>query len=373
MKSFICLITNVLLINVFVNAAFQTSVFLETNADFRGENVCVSPLSMFQVLGLTTNGAKGETQDEMVSALEATSLENLNTINLNILRIIKGFETVEMANAVMTKFEPTLMFIKVCIKYEAPIERLISVEQVNEWCAEKTHGKITNILDDLHPDTLMLLLNAVYFKADWEHPFNPDRTYGGEFIVDPTVKGGTKKVDFMTQTQYFNYYEDKSVQVVELPYKNDSMSAIVILPNEKTDLNTYLNSLDDEVLNTYIAGLKSTGVRLNLPKFEIEFKNKYKDILMRLGMVQAFSGGADFSGIKCSGGIHINDVIHKTYLRVDEYGSEAAAVTVVEMRKGGGPPADKIMDVNRPFIFIIRSTQLPKNNDLLFLAKVVDL
>ena len=150
------------------------------------------------------------------------------------------------------------------------------------------------------------------------------------------------------------------------------MSAIVILPNENTDLNTYLKSLDDEVLNTLLAGLSSIRVKLSLPKFEIEFKNKFKDILMRLGMVQAFNGNADFSGIKCSGGIYINDVIHKTYLKVDEKGTEAAAVTVVEMLETA-ILVDVFMNVNRPFIFIIRSTKLPKNNDLLFLAKVTDI
>jgi len=371
MKYFIFVITNVLLLIIFVNGAFQTSVFRETNNDFLEKNVCVSPLSMFQVLGLTTNGAKGVTQDEMVSALEATSLKNLNTINLNILQVIKQFETVELANGVMTTFDPTKMFLKICIKYEAPIEPLNSVNQVNEWCAEKTHGKITEILDELNPNTLMLLLNAVYFKADWQYPFNPARTFTGEF-TNPNVKGGNE-VQFMAQTQNFNYYEDKSVQVVELPYKNDSMSAIVVLPKEKIDLDTYLKSFDDNVLNTLLTGLTSKSVRLSLPKFEIEFKNKFKDILMRLGMVQAFSAGADFSGIKCSGGIHIDDVIHKTYLKVDEYGSEAAAVTIVDMRKGSGPPADITMNVNRPFIFLLRSTKLPKNNDLLFLAKVANL
>ena len=365
------LITNVLLLNVLVNGAFQTSVFRETNNDFLGKNVCISPLSIFQVLGLTTNGAKGVTQDEMVSTLEATSLEILNNINLNILQSIRQFETVEIANGVMTKFDPTLMFLKICIKYEASILPLVSVEQVNEWCSEKTHGKITKILDELNPDTVMLLLNAVYFKADWQHPFNPSYTYTGEF-TDPTVKGGTKEVQFMTQTKNFNYYEDKSVQVVELPYKNDSTSAIVILPQEKIDLDTYLKSLDDNMLNTILAGLKSKKVRLSLPKFEIEFETKLKDILIRLGMVQAFNGNADFSGIKCSGGIHINDVIHKTYLKVDEKGTEAAAVTVVDMIRGA-LLADVTMNVNRPFIFLLRSTKLPKNNDLLFLAKVANI
>ena len=368
MKYFIFLITNVLLLNVLVNGAFQTSIFRETNNNFLGKNVCISPLSIFQILGLTTNGAKGVTQDEMVSALEATSLENLNNINLNILQSIRQFETVEIANAVMTKFEPTLMFLKICIKYEASILPLKSAEQVNEWCSEKTHGKITKILDELNPDTVMLLINAVYFKADWQHPFNPSFTYTGKF-TGPTE---TKDVRFMTQTKNFNYYEDNNVQVVELPYKNDSTSAIVILPKDKIDVDTYLKSLDDNELNTILAGFTSKRVSLSLPKFEIEFETKLRDILIRLGMAQAFDVTADFSGIKCSGGIKVNDVIHKTYLKVDEKGTEAAAVTVVEMIKGA-LLADVTMNVNRPFIFLLRSTKLPKNNDLLFLAKVVNL
>ena len=369
MKYFIFLITNVLLLNVLVNGAFQTSVFRETNNDFLGKNVCISPLSIFQVLGLTTNGAKGVTQDEMVSALEATSLENLNNINLNILQSIRQFETVEIANGVMTKFDPTLMFLKICIKYEASIFPLVSVEQVNEWCSEKTHGKITNILDELNPDTVMLLLNAIYFKADWQHPFNPSYTYTGEFI-GPTE---TKDVRFMTQTKNFNYYEDNNVQVVELPYKNDSTSAIVILPKDKIDVDTYLKSLDDNELNTILAGFTSKRVSLSLPKFEIEFETKFKDILMKLGMVQAFDITADFSGIKCSGGIKVNDVIHKTYLKVDEKGTEAAAVTAVDMIATTALIEIVIMNVNRPFIFLLRSSKLPKNNDLLFLAKVANL
>jgi serpin B len=272
----------------------------------------------------------------------------------------------------MTKFDPTLMFLKICIKYEASIFPLVSVEQVNEWCSEKTHGKITNILDELNPDTVMLLLNAIYFKADWQHPFNPSYTYTGEF-TDPTVKGGTKEVQFMTQTKNFNYYEDKSVQVVELPYKNDSTSAIVILPKDKIDVDTYLKSLDDNELNTILAGFTSKRVSLSLPKFEIEFETKFKDILMKLGMVQAFDITADFSGIKCSGGIKVNNVIHKTYLKVDEKGTEAAAVTAVDMIATTALIEIVIMNVNRPFIFLLRSSKLPKNNDLLFLAKVANI
>ena len=194
----------------------------------------------------------------------------------------------------------------------------------------------------------MLLLNAIYFKADWQHPFNPSYTYTGEFI-GPTE---TKDVRFMTQTKNFNYYEDNNVQVVELPYKNDSTSAIVILPKDKIGVDTYLKSLDDNELNTILAGFTSKRVSLSLPKFEIEFETKFKDILKRLGMVQAFNLNADLSGIKCSGGIYIDNVIHKTYLKVDEKGTEAAAVTIVKILDTAILIETITMNVNRPFIFL---------------------
>ena len=307
----------------------------------------------------------------MVSTLEASSLENVNGINLKLIQIIKQFETVELANGVMTIFDPIKSFSKMCDKYEAPIEKLISVNQVNEWCSEKTHGKITNILDELDPNTVMLLLNAVYFRADWEYPFNPDKTYTGSF-VNPTEKNG-KKVQMMTQTEMFNYYEDKNVQAIELPYKNDSMTAVVILPNKEVDMNKYVNSLslNDDFVNGMLDKMSGKMVRINLPRFEIEFFSKLKPILIRMGMVDAFNN-ADFSGINGYGGLYIDDVIHKTFLNVDEFGSEAAAVTIVDMRKSA-PIPEVEMDVTRPFIFILRSKKLPKNNDFLFMAKVESL
>ena len=153
---------NVILLNILiVNTSFQTSIFSETNLDYKGENVLLSPLSMYQVLGLTTNGAYGTTQKEMLSTLQAESLSELNSVNVQLIEIINKFTTVELANGVMTIFDPIKSFLKVCDKYDAPVEKLVSLEQVNEWCAKKTHGKITEILDELNPATVMLLLNAV--------------------------------------------------------------------------------------------------------------------------------------------------------------------------------------------------------------------
>ena len=365
-------IINALLLNIlFVNTAFQSSIFSEVNLNFPGKNVIVSPLSIFQVLGLTTNGGVGTTQSEMISTLESLNLDNLNNINIKIKNIIKNFVSVEMANGVMSTFDPIKSFLKVCDKYEAPIEKLISKNQVNEWCSKKTHGKINEILDELSPTTVMLLLNAVYFRGEWTYPFNPKSTVGGVFY---NYGKEEKKVEIMSQTHEFNYYQDSKIQVVELPYKNDSMSAIIILPNKDVDINNYINyyNVNDEFINKIKDGMVSTYVKLSLPKFEVEFYGKLKEILKRLGMVTPFGSGADFSGINGSGGLYIDDVIHKTYLKVDEIGSEAAGVTIVDMRKG--IPSKVIgMEVNRPFILVIKSNELPKNNDILFMAKIEEI
>ena len=141
MKYIFILIIAFILNTITVNTAFQTSIFSEVNLDNEGKNVIVSPLSIYQVLGLTTNGAVDETQSEMLTALEETSLDDVNKVNLKIMRTIKEFVSVELANGVMSTFEPIQSFVKVCDKYEAPIEQLISKAQVNDWCSKKNTWK----------------------------------------------------------------------------------------------------------------------------------------------------------------------------------------------------------------------------------------
>ena len=366
MLSFIFI--NILLYNnLIIKAEFQTSIFSEVNSKKEGENVILSPLSIFQVLGLTANGAVGETQSEMVSTLGESSIDTLNSVNYKLLQLIKNFVSVEIANGVMSTFDPIKSFAKICDKYEAPIEKLISVNQVNEWCSQKTHGKIPKIIDELDPSMLLLLLNAVYFRGEWTYPFNPERTYGGVFF---NFGKEEKKVEIMTQTNRFMFYKDKEIQAVELPYKNDSMSAVIILPNKEIDINKYVNEnkLNDDFINKILEGMDETSVKVSMPKFEVEFSMKLKEVLINLGMTKAF-GDADFSGINGEGGLSINNVIHKTYLKVDEIGSEAAAVTIVEVRS----IAEEEIEINRPFILVIKSKELPKGNNFLFISKIEEI
>ena len=192
-----------------LNCSFQVSIFNELNKSQRRQNLVISPLSIFQILSLTTNGAKGQTQKEMYQALQGTDLDKLNYINYEILEIFKKFKTVEIANAVMTRFTPIKNFIKIAEKYCASQEPLISAQQVNNWCSVKTHGKITKILEKLDSTTQMILLNAVYFKGEWRDKFKKSLTKKKIFYNFGTEK---KEVDTMYKLARFSNYEDNKVQ-----------------------------------------------------------------------------------------------------------------------------------------------------------------
>ena len=352
-----------------LNCSFQISLFQEINKIKKGQNLIISPLSIFQILSLTANGAKEQTQLEMVQALQNEDIEELNSINYKILEISKNFTTVEIANAVMSKFLPTQQFLDISENYCAPYQKLLSAQQVNNWCDEKTHGKISKIIDDLDSRIQMILLNAVYFKGEWKSKFNEQITEKKNFYN----KGiEIKQIDTMTQLSHYFYYEDNKIQIIDLPYKKDNMSALIILPRENIDINKYISSLDSNI-NDLIKKLNYSKVKLELPKFELEFFISLKEILSDMGMEKAFNNMADFTGLREEGNLKIDDVLHKTYLKVNENGTEAAAVTAVVITKTSVRPIpEKIyeMKVNRPFLFFLRSKSLPLDNDLLFMSKI---
>ena len=366
----LCIISFILFNSL--NCSFQISLFNEINKSKKGENLIISPLSIFQILSLTTNGARTDTQLEMIQTLQNEDIDTLNSINYELLDIIKNYETVEMANAVMSRFTPLKTFLEIAKNYSAPHETLESVEQVNNWCDEKTHGKITKILDKLESYVQMILLNAVYFKGEWRNKFKEMFTKEKAFY---NLGKEEKLVDTMTQLTRFRYYEDNKMQAVELPFEKDHISALIILPRENMDINKYIMSLDTEkdTLYNIVNNLKTSKVNLELPKFELEFYSSLKEVLKNMGMEKSFSDYADFSGLRKENNLKIDDVLHKTYLKVNEDGCEAAAVTAVIIRYGSAAPnAEKIyeMKVNRPFLFILRSQNLPENYDILFISKI---
>jgi serpin B len=371
MRYLIALILFSLLINSF-DCSFQATIFNTMNKKRRGENLIISPLSIFQALSLAANGAKKKTQSEMLDLLQSDSIDELNEKNYQVLRTFKEFTTIDIANAVMTRFTPLEEFSNVSQKYLAPIEPLKSAEQVNSWCSNKTHGKIDKIIDQLDPNILMIILNAVYFKGEWISKFK-------EFATKPLpfYNFGKEEIEIETMSQiaHFNYYEDKKVQAIELGFKKDFMSAIIILPSEGIDINQYIDTLsisNDEYKNI-IKGLKNAKVHLQLPKFELKMKEQLNEFLSDLGMYDAFDPiNADFTGLRHEGELFIDYVLHKTYLKVFEDGCEAAAVTAIGLA-GSGMPIEEIiydMKINRPFLFLLKNSMLPDGYNLVFMSKI---
>ena len=366
-------ISCILLCLYLTSCSFQTSFFKQLNKNFINNNLIISPLSAYQILGLSANGANGETLKQMILALGNENLDELNQINTKILNVAKKFSTVEIGNAIMTKFEPKPNFLSIAKKYDAPVESLKNVAQINSWCSRKTHGKINKILDSIDPLTRIILLNAIYFKGEWFKEFKKESTSKKPFynLNDKTKE---KKVDRMSITENFRYYQDKELQIVELPYRKDSMSAVIILPNEKININNFISGLDDNKIQHLLKKMFGEKVHLELPKFELQFSSSLIDVLKELGMVLPFTEfKADFSGMKKEKDIYIDKVIQKTYLKVDEKGTEAAAVTVVKHGRFKSvqiKPRIYPMIIDRPFLFMLRNKEMPQNYEMLFMSKI---
>ena len=366
-----------LLINSEISCSFQISLFNKINSKYKENNLIISPLSIFQAISLVTNGANGETQKELLKLLDNKEMEEINMINSKILKKLKENSSLEIANAIMSKLSPLNDFTYIAKNtYDSEILPLKNVNQVNKWCDKKTHGKISKIIDQLDPMTFMLVLNAVYFKGEWKNQFQEHLTRKQVFY---NFNKEEINIDTMENTKYFNYFEDTNLQAIELNFKKESISALIILPTKKLNINEFIEILDkdNEYYYSIINNLKNTKVNLRLPKFELTYSKKLKEVLKTIGVNLPFEKNADFSKIRNQNDIYINEIIHKTYLKVNEQGTEAAAVTAVEMLLASAfqPEPEKIylMHVNRPFLFILRNKNLPKNYDIVFISKIEEL
>ena len=371
-------LVNLVLLSLLISclkSEFFSNVFSQLNKDKKGMNLIISPLSIYQVLSLLANGAEGETLSEMVKILGSNDIMELNNINEKILEESKKFSTLDIANAIMTKCYPPNLFLSYAKLYSADIEILENVEQVNNWCSEKTHGKINKIIERLDPQTVMILLNAIYFKGKWVYHFKKDSNmklpfynFGKEEIV----------VETMIQTETFRYYENSEVQIIELPFKDDFMSAIIILPSEKININQYIETISSKknYLNELINKLDYAKVQIELPKFEIDFSQELNNVIKELGMEKIFDcGKADLSGLcQDQKNLYVSSILHKTYLKVNEVGTEAAAITAIIVLKTAMMNKDKEiiyeMKVNRPFIFLLKNSRFPEGYNFVFMGKI---
>lgn len=361
---------------------FGMNLFRALSEEDEQENVFISPLSVSMALGMTMNGADGETYDAMQTTLELNGLseEDINESYQTLIELLHGLDpevVFEIANSIWYRqgFQVEPEFIDVNqIHFGADIRELDfgdpgAVDVINGWVDEKTHGKIEEILEEIDPGVVMYLINAIYFNGTWTYEFDPDETQQRPFTH---IDGTQSDVPMMAQQADLPYFETDEFEAVDLPYGDSLYSMAVILPREGEDIDALIARLDSETWSDWMGRFRTTDVTLKLPRFKIEYEKELNDVLSALGMEIAFDPGrADLSRIREGGGLWIDYVKHKSFVEVDEEGTEAAAVTVVAIRECAGCGGTSVsMTVNRPFIFSIRERN---TGTILFMGKVVSL
>ena len=365
--------------------SFQDNFFRKMVEAKKGENIMISPLSLYQALSLLCNGASGETQKEILKVLYPDKNKDIEAINNNIKELISTLESENSkdsgqspyclseeedcqihfndVNAIFKKkeIELTDQFQQICHNYNTSFSDLISAEQINNFFSEQTNGKINKIIEYLNPMTVLILINAIYFKGTWVDKFNEKATVIKKFINynKTVVKTHTMHQEYSSQL----YYEDKDVQIISLPYihKTLDFSMIIILPNIKKYASPleYLNE-QKKSLNEIVSKLESKpNVHLYLPRFKYKFKETLNDILTNLGMKSAFSqNSANFENLCQNSQTYVNQILQSTYIDVNENGTEAAAVTLVEMAGAAFHEEEYFMNVNHSFIYMIKSNKI---------------
>ncbi|MGB9742031.1 MAG: serpin family protein [candidate division WOR-3 bacterium] len=357
---------------------FGYSLFQQLSATTPADNVVISPYSITTALLMTANGAAGETRATMVQSLKLSGL-NLKTANLLQRQLSAGIARndsgviLEIANSLWLRQGVVLKsgFRKNMERsYQA---QLFTIDfnstdapaRINQWVSQQTKNKIRSIVDRLKPEVALLLLNAIYFKGKWQQPFSPELTAEAEFHLPD---GQTQLVKMMHRRGKFQYCAGPGFKGVELPYGNGNVSMFLLLPDESIGTAGLLKNMTEENWATWRAGFESRSGTVALPRFKIEYEQSLKPALTQLGMGLAFDlNRADFSAMTSTTRLAIGDVKHKTYIEVNEEGTEAAAVTSVEMVMTALPVNTFELVFNRPFLFLIQDNS---SGAILFLGLV---
>lgn len=359
---------------------FAFDLFLPIVAEKKGaENIMISPFSITSALSMVLNGAAGDTYDAVRHTLRYDD-KTLQEINETYLKLMKDMipvdprVTMEIANSVwvekrLTVKQPYIDALKTWYLAEArniDVSDPGAVDMVNGWIEDKTHDKIQDMLDNLSPDLAMLLINAIYFNGKWRYEFDIKDTQNKPFYLTP---GNSVQVPMMYQEEKFAVTTTGDATLVELPYGQGNYSMVVMLPDEDVSLASAAATLNPEDWAEWMQRLSNgtTEIQLSLPKFEYEYKRELKDDLTALGMGIAFGMGADFSNISDQS-ILISRVLHQTFIKTDEEGTEAAAATVVEF-EFTSMPMTTVVNINRPFLYFIRETT---TGTIVFMGQVVD-
>jgi len=340
-------------------------------------NIMISPASVSIALGMAYNGAESTTRDafEQVLNYEGLSREEINEITRELIQVlltnVKG-NLLEIANSMWYDegFPVEQEFIDLnTLYYNAEVREIDfrtadAVKTINQWVSNNTHGKIDEIIEAIDPAMMMILINAIYFNCVWEVEFDPDDTRDQPFYREDRSLFG--EVEMMELESTFNASFTEKFTAVELPYKNKKFSMFLFLPAEGTGVNELMAQLDGSTWKSWLEGFSERkDFTVSMPKFKFEYDRSMAEDLKVMGLEVAFTDLADFSGISPVD-LLISDVIHKTYIDVNEEGTEAAAVTAIVFETTSIGPTNGIR-LDRPYLFAITENS---SKSILFMGKV---
>jgi serpin B len=368
------------------NTEFALNIFNELVRENQGKNIFISPLSISTALTMAYNGAEGSTKEAMASTLKINTI-NLEKVNQGFHSLHTSLENADqevslsIGNSVWIKedYAPNI--------YESFSKRLSShyeseifvrdfgdqktVEEMNKWVKAQTNEMIDKIIDNIEPDNVMFLLNAIYFKGDWLEQFDESLTRERDFYLsgDSIVKSET-----MSITGDFHYYSEDDFSVARFPYGRDKIAMYIFLPQQNVALDRFVGDLSQSRFDDIISRLSlQRDLKVRFPKFRLEYGTKrLNNVLQTLGMNIAFSPvEANFGGIAPldKGNLFISFVDHKSVIEVNEKGTKAAAATNVGISLTSAPDDAHTFFVDKPFFFVIRDD---RSSSILFMGKIMN-
>lgn len=360
--------------------SFAFDIFMKVlGSAGENENVMISPLSISYALSMTLNGAEGASRDSMLKALRMNGItpDEINDSYKNLTGALLSVDKrvlISIANSVWVEknFTVKKSFTDILTNYYDSESRSFDIndasapDKINIWIEDKTNGLIKEMIDKLEDNTVMLLINAIYFKGKWKSQFDKSKT-----VEMPFYKSGGNQVDvpMMKQKSDFRLYEGNGFVVAEFPYGQGNFVMDIIIPNDQGGFNSTLAMMSDENYTSWINQMRERETDLSFPRFKYGFKKKLKDILSDMGMGIAFSDDADFSNINDMYDLMINDVTHQSFIETNEEGTEAAAATVVEIGVTSAPPPPLVLKLDHPFMYVIREIT---TNTIIFMGRVSD-
>lgn len=362
--------------------AFAFSIYKSIDAGTK--NIFISPYSISSALALAYFGAKEKTAlqfknilgwDQDISAFGKkfsqlnTKLTTDSSKKINLFSVANSLWLEESMSFSDEYLNNTRNYLKTEVKkLDFKNETENCRETINSWVEDKTNKKIQDFIPEgiLKPDTRLILTNAVYYFAKWKKEFDRKKTANSDFYITPSRKINTS---FMNDFEgSYRYFEDNNIKAIEIPYKNDKYSAVFILPIETGDFLKAWDYIDIDSFQNIIRSMHNMRVDVSIPKFKISSFFRLKEVFLKLGLTELFSPNADFSGMTGGKNLYLDEAIHKTFVEVNEEGTEAAAATGIFMRETAiSPEYIKKFVANHPFIFIIKENQ---TQTVLFIGQV---